>query len=71
MATEREEVRRCRACGRASALLETAWAHSTDGFSSGFTTNDWRCQDCGTAFVIRARPHLLGMTIAGVLLLPT
>ena len=65
------EVRRCRACGRASALLETAWEHHTNGSPAGYTTQEWRCQDCGKGFVIRNWMQLLGLTIAGVVLLPT
>lgn len=68
---ETEVVRRCRACGKPAVLLETAWQHSTYGAQSGYSTDEWRCQDCGAGFVIRPWPRLLGLAIAGVLLIPT
>jgi hypothetical protein len=66
-----EEVRRCRGCGEAAVLSGMAWRHTHFGMDSGVVTRDFRCQACGRSFKIRPRARLMGLFIAGVLLIPT
>lgn len=65
------EVRRCKKCGEAAVLSGMAWRHTHFGINTGVSTQDYRCQACGTAFKIRPKARILGFWIAGVLLLPT
>lgn len=65
------EVRRCRKCDAVAVLPGIAWQQRTMGISLPSATRDYRCQACGAKFKIRPRTELLGMAIAGVLLLCT
>lgn len=64
------EVRRCAKCGQTAVTLVFEWSHSYFGARTGSTTRDYRCQACGAKFSLYPRPNLIGLAIAGVVLLP-
>ena len=64
------EVRRCSRCSQAAVTLVSDWKHQVWGGATGASTRDYRCQACGAKFTIHPRHKLIGLTIAGVLLLP-
>lgn len=52
-------------------VLVSNWQHTTFGASTGVATRDYRCQSCGAKFTIHPKAHVIGLWIAGVILLPT
>ena len=51
-------------------VLVFEWKHSTWGLVTGQTTREYRCQSCGAKYTIHAPARLLGLWIAGFMLLP-
>jgi hypothetical protein len=64
------EVRQCPKCQQPAVVLVMSWQHETWGVSSGQTTREYRCQQCGAWETKRSSTKMMAYWILGVLLAP-
>src|SRR5262245_23364935 len=69
-AFDASEVRRCRHCSQPSVVLVSDWKETMWGASTGSSTRDYRCQECGARFTIHPRSKQIALIVVGVVLLP-
>lgn len=61
------DIRQCNRCNTPAMLLVMNWQHTTWGASTGQSTEEWRCQACGTWAVKRRKTTVWALWICGVL----
>lgn len=62
------EVRKCPSCDHPAVVLVMEWQHTMYGGSTGESTKEYRCQDCGAWQVRSARSRVIAFWIVGALL---
>ena len=61
------EIRRCAKCHEAAAVCVRDWKHTTMGISTGSSTRDFCCQNCGYRFTLAAKVRMWAWGICTLL----